>query len=295
MLKPMLKLIRNRGRGSKAPAVLDRPNLFTRLVRSTRGYAFLGASVSVAAVVVVSLLTWLSGFVDNAIGRPTEVIERVLPGVLEQVDDQLATLIGADEGRTVQGAVLRSAREGLAAAMGSTIPRAGTPREDITNVNRSTSATSNPPASSGPTSSPKEPSAATSIPGGVSPTTNESSPNTTGETPSQRPSETPSPASASEEPSLTTQEEPPSQEPSSQEPPAQEPPPQEPSPKEETPIPEVTPPPVTKEPPPTVESPSGEIPPPVTEVPLPVTKTPPPAAGELPPVADQPPPTPNGV
>ncbi|HLL39352.1 MAG TPA: hypothetical protein VK357_06755, partial [Rubrobacteraceae bacterium] len=210
MLKPMLKLIRNRGRGSKAPAVLDRSNLFTRLVRSTRGYAFLGASVSVAAVVVVSLLTWLSGFVDNAIGRPTEVIERVLPGVLEQVDDQLATLIGTEEG-TVQGAVLRSAREGLAAAVGSTIPMPGTPRE-ATAANRSTSATSNPPASSGPTSSPKEPSAATSIPGGVSPTTNESSPNTTGEAPSQRPSEAPSPASASEEPSPATQEEPPSQE-----------------------------------------------------------------------------------
>ncbi len=284
MLKPMLKLIRNRGRGSKAPAVLDRPNLFTRLVRSTRGYAFLGASVSMAAVVVVSLLTWLSGFVDNAIGRPTEVIERVLPGVLEQVDDQLATLIGTDEG-TVQGAVLRSAREGLA-AVGSTIPRPGTPREAITNTNRFTSVTSNPPASSGPTTFPEEPSAATSTPGSASPTTNESSPKTTGETTSQRPSETPSsPASASEEPPPATQEEPPSQEP-----PAQEPPPQE-----ETPTPEVTPPPVTKELPPTVESPSGEAPPPVTEVPLPVTKTPPPVASELPPVADQPPPTPNGV
>ena len=153
MLKPMLKLIRNRGRGLKAPALAARPNLFTRLLRSTRGYAFLGVSVSVAAVVVVSLLTWLSGYVDNAIGRPTEVVKRVLPGVLEQVDDQLATLIGAEDEGTLQGAVLRSARDGLA-TVSSVLPRSGTPREAAA-ANRSTNAPSDPQSSSGPTTSPR--------------------------------------------------------------------------------------------------------------------------------------------
>ncbi len=285
MLQPMLKLIRNRGRGLKAPALLARPNLFTRLVHATRGYAFLGVSVSVAAVVVVSLLTWLSGYVDNAIGRPTEVIERVLPGVLEQVDDQLATLIGADEG-TVQGAVLRSAREGLA-AVSSAIPQPGTPREAT--ANPSTNATTNPPAASDPTTLPRF-NAATPAPGSASPTTNEPSSKTTDETPSQRPSETPSSARGSEEPPPATQEpslqEPPPQEPSPETPPP-ETPPLEPPPKE-TP-PQEMPPPVTEEPPPTVTPPPGEFPsPPVTESPPPVAETPPPAASE-------PPPTPKGV
>ena len=120
MLKPMLKLIRHRGgRGVKAPALLAAVHpsfLLQRFGRASRGHLFAGAGVIVAAVTVVSLLTWWAPDSDRPISHPMEALKRALPGVLEKVDEQVATLFGTDK-----GTVLRDLRGGLVAA-GSSIP-----------------------------------------------------------------------------------------------------------------------------------------------------------------------------
>ena len=126
MLKPiLLKLARKEAereedRGEKAPVLLARPNrLAKRLGRASRGYALAGAGVVVGAVGFVSILSWLAPDSDRPIGHPLEVVERLAGGVLEQVDDQVAALLGT-EGETVS----RDVRENLT-AVGSRIPWSG--------------------------------------------------------------------------------------------------------------------------------------------------------------------------
>jgi hypothetical protein len=166
MLKPTLKLVRKEeeDRGVKAPVLLARPNrLARRLGRASRGYMLAGAGVVVAAVGFVSLLSWLAPDSDRPIGHPLEVVERILPGVLEQVDDQVAALLGT-EGETV----LRDVRENLT-AVGSRIPWSGRVSE-ITSARSSASSglsapapttrpTLNTPAQEEPSSQGHEPTA----------------------------------------------------------------------------------------------------------------------------------------
>src|SRR5919112_3471651 len=145
MLKPMLKLIRHRGgRGVKAPALLAvvHPSfLLQRFGRASRGHLLAGAGVIAAAVTVVSLLTWWAPDSDRPISHPMEAIKRVLPGVLEKVDEQVATLLGTDK-----GTVLRNVRGGLV-AMGSSIPwPGGKPSEATADQSTSRSVSASPAA-----------------------------------------------------------------------------------------------------------------------------------------------------
>lgn len=259
----MLKMISNvvRGRGEKAPALFARPKAFLgRLARASRGYALMGAGVVGAAVVVVSLLTFLAPDSDRPlIGRPIGAVQSVLPGVLEQVEDrvvQAATLLGVDK-ESIQN-VGENMSAGLAAAR-SGISTAWAP---IPGIPPATGTAPTTPASDG--SSPS------------SPATDESSPPQTASEPSAPSSsgggagETSSPASppATEAPFPITSE------PTS--PPAVE---------EE-------PPPATEEPPPAVEEPSPpptEEPPPPPDEPVPPTvQQPPPPVEQLPPATNQP-------
>ncbi len=285
MLKPILELIRHRGRGVKAPALLARPNrLVRRLGRASRGYVLAGAGVIAAAVTVVSLLSWLAPDSDRPIGYPLEVVERVLPGVLEQVDDQVAALLGADT-----ESALREVREGLTAAS-SRVSLPGGRLGEIAPDRSSASSGSRAPASAA------RPTANTSPPAQESP----SSP-ITNESPSQITREPSSPSSASPPSSASETETPPAtespfpttggptppptatEEPST--PPAEEllPSHREP-PTEEPPVEEVPPP---RGPPPKIDEPA----PPATEEPFPMPSEPPPVADQPPP--PPPPPTPG--
>ena len=252
----MLKMISNvvRGRGEKAPALFARPKaLLGRLARASRGYAMMGAGVVAAAVVVVSLLTFLAPDSDRPlIGRPIGAVQSVVPGVLEQVEDrvvQAATLLGVDK-ESIQN-VGENMSAGLAAAR-SGISTAWAP---IPGIPPAVGTAPTTPAPDGSSSS--------------SPATDESSPPHTASEPSAPSSsgggagETSSPASlpATEAPSPIMSE------PTS--PPAVE---------EELP-------PAVEEPPPAVEEPS----PPTTEGPSPPPDEPaPPAVEEPPPATGQP-------
>jgi hypothetical protein len=247
----MLKIISNvvRGRGKKAPALFARPKaLLGRLARASRGYAMMGAGVVAAAVVVVSLLTFLAPDSDRPlIGRPIGAVQSVVPGVLEQVEDrvvQAATLLGVDK-ESIQN-VGENMSAGLAAAR-SGISTAWAPIPGI------------PPAAGTAPTTPAPDGSSSS-----SPATDESSPPQTASEPSAPSSgggagETSSPASlpATEAPSPIMSE------PTS--PPAVE---------EELP-------PAVEEPPPAVEEPS----PPTTEGPSPPPDEPAPPAVEEPPSA----------
>jgi hypothetical protein len=279
MLKLMLKLIRKDGRGVKAPAVLAPPNLLVRLGRVSRGYVTAMTGVAVAFVAVVSLLTWVAPDSDKPIPHPIEVVDRVLPGVLQQVDEQVATLLGVS-----RETVVRNVREGLV-AVGSGIGRVAS-------------------ASNSVAPSPAIlPMSSTSIPmlEGPSQTMNEESPLQARREPS--PTETSEPSAPATEALPPTASEPP---PATEEPPPTEQPPTPPSteepppPTEELPPTEQPPtPPSTEEPPPTTEeppAPSTEEPPapPSTEEPPPTTEQPPvtevslPTTGKLPPATGQP-------
>ena len=292
------------GRGSKAPALLlfTRASLFVRrLGRASRGYVLAGTGVVAAAVVFVSLLSWLAPDSDRPIDSPLEVIERVAGGVLEQVDEQVTAVLGTDG-----ESVLRSVSEDVAAA-GTRIPWAGERLRQIA-TDRSASAgpapvpaavrvtpnTAPPAAQEGPSSSPtatneslapqatREPSSREASP----PISTRSLPGSIGETVPP----------AEEDPALTTSDPalppPPATEapsPAAGEPPAVEepstPPVEEPLPAAEEPPPttDEPAPPATEEspPPPIVEKP----PPPVTDQPaLPPTEGPPPATNQPPPM-----------
>jgi hypothetical protein len=277
MPKPMLKLVRKEeeqeeDRGAKAPVLLARPNpLARRLGRASRGYVLAGAGVVVAAVGFVSLLSWLAPDSDRPIASPLEVVGRVADGVLEQVDDQVAALLGT-EGETV----LRDARENLT-AVGSRIPWSGRVSE-IT------------PARSSASSGPSAP-ALTTRPTPNTPAQEEPSSPATNQPPTYVPSPSSMnpPSSTSETPPTTEPQPPPTTGEPAPPPPATEEPP---TPPVEEPLPPTEKPPPTEEPstppaeepPPTEEPPPGGPPPPTTGEPAP------PATEEPPPTTDQPPP-----
>ena len=254
----MLKMISNvvRGRGEKAPALFARPKaLLGRLVRASRGYALMGAGVVGAAVVVVSLLTFLAPDSDRPlIGRPIGAVQSVLPGMLEQVEDravQAATLLGVDK-ESIQN-VGENMSAGLAAAR-SGISNAWAPTPGIP-----------PAAGTAPTMPAPEGSSSSS-----SPATDESSP------PPQTASEPSAPSSGGGAGETS----------SPAPPPATEAPPPITSEPTFPPAVEEEPPPATEEPPPAVEEPST---PPSTEGPPPPLDEPaPPAVEEPPPATDQP-------
>jgi hypothetical protein len=280
MLKPMLKLIRHRGRGFYAPALLAavRPNfLMWRFGRASRGHLLAGAGVIAAAVTVVSLLTWWAPDSDRPISHPMEAIKRVLPGVLEKVDEQVATLLGTDK-----GTVLRDVRGGLV-AVGSSIPwPGGKPSEATADQSTSRSASTSPAALVPAILT--RPNTVTPSSGEPSPTSNDSPPSQTVSEPASAPA-VPASSPATEAPSPTTSG--PAPPPTPETPPVTEAPsPEEPVP----PTPEKLPLPVEeivdKPAPPTVEEPPSGAPPPVTEAP-------PPAPDEPPPATDQPPPPPT--
>ena len=246
MPKLVQKLIRKEGRGENAPAL---PRLKTRLMRlgrpTNRGSLSAGAGVVAAAVVVVSLLTWLAPDSDRPV--PLELVDRVLPGVAEQVEEQAAALIeGGKEvaqsaARNVRegvlGAGLRAAQDGIPASLSAPLP--------VVLPTPSSTPTSQ---SSEEPSAPSEPSA---------PAMDSFLPATTSE-PSTTPTEAPpTEASPTEVPPATSEPVTP--------PPIAEKPPEEP------------PPPPAEEPAPPAEEPG----PPAAEEP-PITETQPPATGEPP-------------
>ena len=73
-----------------------------------------------AAVVAVSLLSWLAPDSDRPSASPLDAVGLVAGEVIEQVDDQVEALLGTDG----ENIVLRSVRQGLAAAS-SAIPSPG--------------------------------------------------------------------------------------------------------------------------------------------------------------------------
>src|SRR5215218_197370 len=97
---------------------------------ANRGSLSAGAGVVAAAVVVVSLLTWLAPDSDRPV--PLQLVDRVLPGVAEQVEEQAAALIeGGKEvaqsaARNVRegvlGAGLRAAQDGIPASLSAPLP-----------------------------------------------------------------------------------------------------------------------------------------------------------------------------
>jgi hypothetical protein len=244
--KLVQKLIRKEGRGENAPAL---PRLKARLMRlgrlANRGSLSAGAGVVAAAVVVVSLLTWLAPDSDRPV--PLQLVDRVLPGVAEQVEEQAAALIeGGKEvaqsaARNVRegvlGAGLRAAQDGIPASLSAPLP--------VVLPTPSSTPTSQ---SSEEPSAPSEPSA---------PAMDSFLPATTSE-PSTTPTEAPpTEASPTEVPPATSEPVTP--------PPIAEKPPEEP------------PPPPAEEPAPPAEEPG----PPAAEEP-PITETQPPATGEPP-------------
>jgi len=241
------------GRGEKAPVLLAArgKGLLQRLGSAGRGYALAGAGVVVAAVVAVSLLSWLAPDSDRPIASPLEAVGRVAGEVIEQVDDQVEALVGTYGENTV----LRSVREGLATASSATPWLSG--KSDGIDASPSSSA-----ASSGSASSSTDDAAA------AAPSRGESSSTSDGTPPSQPASSTPSPSGSSETPTSTDAPSPPTA--SEPAPPVSEEPPvaEEPA----TPPPSAEPPPAAEEPVP----PSTEEPPPATEEPPPATEEPPP-------------------
>ena len=128
MPKLVQKLICKEGRGENAPALPRRKAFLRRL--ASRGSLSAGAGVVAAAVVVVSFLTWLAPDSDRPV--PLQLVDRVLPGVAEQVEEQAAALIeGGKEvaqsaARNVRegvlGAGLRAAQDGIPASLSAPLP-----------------------------------------------------------------------------------------------------------------------------------------------------------------------------
>ena len=255
-------------RGQKAPVLVGVRSglvlLLGRLERAGRGYALAGAGVVVAAVVAVSLLSWLAPDSDRPIASPLEAVGRVAGEVIEQVDDQVEALLGTDG----ENIVVRSVRQGLALAS-SAIPSPG----DLVGI-----------AAGQFTSTASLDSASSSTDDAAAPSRGEESSWPSDETPSQSASSTPPPSGASETPTTSTDDAPSpptaSEPPASEEPPAAEEPPTPPPSAEPPPGAEEEPssPPPAAEEPPTAEEPappSTEEPPPATEDPSPPIEGPP--------------------
>jgi len=185
-----------------------------RFGRGGRQHMYTSAGVILAAVVLVSFLTWLNDAHKPIVRSIEEAVASSLPEALEQVDDQVATLLGVDEGS------VRSVREGLAGLVTSRPERI---LEIATGQPVSTSSTapasaafltpaaatpaseepSSPAATDAPPSQTSEPSPATDTP---PPATSEPAPPPTTDTP---PPATEEPSPPAEEASPPVTEEPP--------------------------------------------------------------------------------------
>jgi hypothetical protein len=211
-----------------------------RFGRGSRQHVFTSAGVVVATVVLVSFLTWLNDAHKPIVRSIEEAVGSSLPGVLQQVEGQVAqaaTLLGVDEES------IQNVREGLAAARsgitGSWAPAlAGLPGV-------STATTTMPwpegSSSSSPTTDDSPPSQAAGEPSAPS------SSGGTGETSPAPPPATEAPPPATSEPTTEEPSPPAAEEPSP--PAAEEPPPTA----EEPPSPEEPAPPTAEEPPPTTD------------------------------------------
>ena len=229
-----------------------------RFGRGGRQHVFTSAGVLVAAVVLVSFLTWLNDAHKPVVRSIEEAVESSLPEALEQVDDQVATLLGVDEES------VRSMREGLA---GLVTPRPERILEIATG--QPVSARSTAPAS-----------AAFPTPGAATPASEEPSSPATLNTPPPQATSEPAPATDAPPPATSEPVQPPTM---GTPPPVTEepslPPPEEPSPPAEEPSPPVTeePPPAAGEPAPPKEEPSppakGEQPPATKTSPIPTEGT----------------------
>lgn len=130
MPKLVQKLIRKEGRGVFAPALPRLNFLLGPLGGNNRKSLFASAGVVATAAVVVSFLTWLAPDSDRPV--PLQLVDRVLPGVAEQVEEQAAALIeGGKEvaqsaARNVRegvlGAGLRAAQDGIPASLSAPLP-----------------------------------------------------------------------------------------------------------------------------------------------------------------------------
>jgi hypothetical protein len=247
VLKVVQKLIRKEGRGVSAPAFPRRKTFLGRLGRpASRGSLSAGAGVIAAAVVVVSLLTWLAPDSDRPV--PLDLVDRVLPGVAEQVEEQAAALI--EGGKEAAQSAARNVREGVVGAglraAQDAIPGVGS-SAPFPAVLPTPSSTPTSPSSEEP-SAPSEPSAPARDSSRPATTSEPSVPQAEAPLTVAPPTETPP---APSEPAM---------------PPIEEGPPGEP------------PPPAAEEPAPPVEEPPA---PPAAEEP-PITQTQPPTAGEPP-------------
>jgi hypothetical protein len=253
--KLVQKLARKEGRGENAPALPRLKARFMRLGRpANRGALSAGTGVVAAAVVVVSLLTWLAPDSDRPV--PLELVDRVLPGVAEQVEEQAAALIeGGKEvaqsaARNVRegvlGAGLRAAQDGIPASLSALSLPAVLPTPSSTPTSLSSEKPSAP-------SEPSAPAMDSSLPA----TTSEPSTPLTEAPPTGAPPATSEPVTPS---------------PIAEKPPEEPPPPaaEEPAPPAEEPAP-----PAEEPGPPAAEEPG----PPAAEEP-PITETQPPAPGE---------------
>jgi hypothetical protein len=225
-----------------------------RFGRGGRQHVYTSAGVILAAVAVVSVLTWLNDAHKPLVRSIEEAVESSLPEALEQVDEQVATLLGIDE------ETVRTAREGLAGLVAPRPERLieiATGRPVSTNSTTPASAPSPAPDSAAPVSGEPSPTA-TDVP--PSPASEPSSPQGTSEPPPA--TDTPPATSEPTLPPATDTPPPATEEPS--------PPPEEPSPPAEEPSP-----PVAEEPPATGEPalPKEEPSPPTKGEQLPATKT----------------------
>jgi outer membrane biosynthesis protein TonB len=224
-----------------------------RFGRGSRQHIFMSAGVIVAAVVLVSFLTWLNDAHKPIVRSIEEAVGSSLPGVLEQVEGrvaQAATLLGVDEES------IQNVREGLAAARSGItgswapalagLPGVGTATTTTSSPEGSSSSSSPATDESSPPQTASEPSAPSSSGGGAGETSSPAPPPAT-EAPSPITSEPTSPPAVEEEPPPATQEPPPAME-------------------------EPSPPPTTEEPPPTPDKP---VPPTVQQPPPPVEQLPP--------------------
>jgi hypothetical protein len=204
-----------------------------RFGRGSGQHIFMGAGVIVAAVVLVSFLTWLNDAHKPIARSIEEAVGSSLPGVLEQVEGrvaQAATLLGVEEES------IQNVREGLAAARSGITGSWAPALASLPGVGTATTTTPSPErsSSSSPTTDDSPPSQAASEPSAPS------SSGGTGET-------SPAPPPATEAPSPATTE--PTTEEPAPPPAAEEPPPAA----EEPPSTEEPAPPTAEEPPPTTD------------------------------------------
>jgi hypothetical protein len=176
-----------------------------RFGRGSRQHIFMGAGVIVAAVVLVSFLTWLNDAHKPIVRSIEEAVESSLPGVLKQVEGrvaQAATLLGVDEESIHNvGEGLAAARSGITGSWAPALaglPGVGTATTTTSSPEGSSSSSSPATDESSPPQTASEPSAPSSSGGGAGET---SSPPQTASEPTSPPVVEEEPPPAVEEPS----------------------------------------------------------------------------------------------